>query len=195
MSEPWEQLDGESPQAYSAFRQYIDLHPKERSLFAVTEIIWPKRLTEPMRRKRKPHRTIETWSSRYEWVRRAKEYDAYLARVAVMDNTVKMREMADRQAMLAMAIQDKLITYVNEHMNPEELSPNVVARLLDVSSGLELRARDLLITVKEPGTAEDVERLEEMSVVEAAMRIASLFQGARAHRGRLTKDDDDSFDE
>jgi hypothetical protein len=195
MSEPWEQLDGESPQAYSAFRQYIDLHPKERSLFAVTEIIWPKRLTEPMRRKRKPHRTIETWSSRYEWVRRAKEYDAYLARVAVMDNTVKMREMADRQATLAMAIQDKLITYVNEHMNPEELSPNVVARLLDVSSGLELRARDLLITVKEPGTAEDVERLEEMSVVEAAMRIASLFQGARAHRGRLTKDDDDSFDE
>lgn len=59
---PWQQLDKESAKAYSAAKIYFELGP-ERSHEAVSQELG------------KSKALIQRWSTRYGWIKRAREYD------------------------------------------------------------------------------------------------------------------------
>jgi hypothetical protein len=71
---PWYRLEGEGPQAYAAFRCYLELGA-ERSLDRVGRNLYPTR-RRPGRRRRKRGKTgrLEAWSKRWRWVERALAY-------------------------------------------------------------------------------------------------------------------------
>lgn len=74
---PWEPRSSESMPAYAAFAEYRDLGP-ERSQDAVAEKL------------AKSRQLLSRWAAKYEWVTRAKAYDAHLdaIRVAAREQSV-----------------------------------------------------------------------------------------------------------
>src|SRR3954447_9403542 len=71
---PWYRQEGESPQAYAAFRFYLQLGAA-RSLDAVGRKLYPtKRRLGRARRKRGKTGRLETWSRRWRWVERVRAY-------------------------------------------------------------------------------------------------------------------------
>jgi hypothetical protein len=77
---PWYRQPGESPQAYAAFRFYLQLGPG-RSLVAVGRKLYPtRRRPGKARRKRGKTGRIEAWLKRWRWVERTLAYADHLAR-------------------------------------------------------------------------------------------------------------------
>src|SRR5215217_2986484 len=60
---PWRQQPGESSRAFAAFNAYKNLDPSERSISRVVSDLGKSRST------------IGGWSSRWNWVERAEEWD------------------------------------------------------------------------------------------------------------------------
>ena len=76
----FDRMDGESTQAYAAFRVYRDMPMGERSHKAVVE---------RMGRDPKFRRSVESWSSEWKWAPRVAKWDAWLE--------IKSREHAERR--------------------------------------------------------------------------------------------------
>jgi len=126
MSELWERLPGESAKAYEAFCVYRDLGPSERSLEKAR-----KMLPKPRSRK-----WIGEWSAKYNWVERAKAYDDYIEKRKREEKEKAILEMADRQARLAIAFQQRVAQRLQE-LDPSELSPSDLAKWFDVAAKIE----------------------------------------------------------
>ena len=118
---PWERQPGEPARAYGAFCIYRDLPPHERSLRAVAERLGGKR-SETGRRSTRP---LERWSSRWRWVERAARWDEEQDRRAREAQLRAVKEMRERHAKEAMALQQKALERL-KRMDPEELSPKDV---------------------------------------------------------------------
>ncbi len=88
---PWEQHPDESSKAYEAFRLYAEMG-SERSLEKVCQ------------NHIKSLPTVKKWSVQYQWVARARAFDAYLAdlELAMMESEFKDRakKWADRKEAL-----------------------------------------------------------------------------------------------
>lgn len=74
MASEWEQREGESGKAYSAFVSYLKLG--DRSL---------AKLAEKLGKSSGYTRQLQTWSSLYEWVRRTEAWDANIAAEALKE--------------------------------------------------------------------------------------------------------------
>jgi hypothetical protein len=77
--QPWERLPDESAQAYSAFRAYLEMPPRKRSIDKAAESIGAVRGTRGGRQgnRRAPSRVAE-WSSQHRWTERVKAWDAHV---------------------------------------------------------------------------------------------------------------------
>lgn len=125
--EPWEPQEGESARAYEAFCVYRDLGPK-RSIREVCGIL------------DKSRQHLGSWSSEFDWVKRAAAWDAEQDRIARIAQIEEIKEMRKRHASIAMRALTK-VSEALENIDPEEMSNSDIARLMDVSSKLERLSR------------------------------------------------------
>jgi len=125
MSELWERQPGESTKAYAAFCVYRDLGT-ERSLEKAGQM-----LDKPRTRK-----WLGEWSAKYKWVERAKAYDDYIEKRKREEKEKAILEMADRQARLAIAFQQRVAQRLQE-LDPSELSPSDLARWFEIAAKIE----------------------------------------------------------
>lgn len=163
---PWERQPGEPARAYGAFCIYRDLPPHERSLRAVAERLGGKR-SETGRRSTRP---LERWSSRWRWVERAARWDEEQDRRAREAQIRAVKDMRERHAKEAMALQQKALERLRA-MDPEELSPADVLRYFVEAAKLERLSRG------EPDTIQEQRSNWVDAVIEAWARHQAEKQG------------------
>lgn len=132
----WERLPGESAKAFEAFRLYRDLPPSERSV------------REVARRLNKNLTTIAQWSSKYRWVERAQAWDDEVDRRAREAHLRAVKEMRERHARYAVALQMKALDRLKQ-MDPDELEPLEVLKFIVEAAKLERLARGEPDTIQE----------------------------------------------
>jgi len=125
MSELWDRQPGESTKAYAAFCIYRDMGV-ERSIEKVYE----------KRSKRGPLSRLKNWSVKHNWVERAKAYDDYIEKRKREEKEKAILEMADRQARLAIAFQQRVAQRL-QVLDPSELSPSDLARWFEIAAKIE----------------------------------------------------------
>ncbi len=118
MAEIWERLPNESSKAYQAFCIYRDLGA-ERSLDKVAQ----------NRGKPGSRSWLDSWSTKYHWVERARAYDDYLEREKRKEQEKAILEMVDRHIKEAMALQQKALERLKT-LNPDELTTRDVLNYL-----------------------------------------------------------------
>jgi len=118
MAEIWERLPNESSKAYQAFCIYRDLGV-ERSLEKVAQ----------NRGKPGSRSWLDSWSTKYHWVERARAYDDYLEQEKRKEREKAILEMVDRHIKEAMALQQKALERLKT-LNPDELTTRDVLNYL-----------------------------------------------------------------
>lgn len=91
---PWERQPGESDSAWTAFVQYRDLGPAQRSLAKLGQIHG------------KDRRSYSAWSSERSWVARCAAYDAWVDRQTKLAEIEAIREMKRRHVQLGRDLQE-----------------------------------------------------------------------------------------
>lgn len=125
--EPWERQLNESPQAFEAFACYRDMGAS-RSLAKVSRVLC------------KCKALMERWSKENDWVKRAAAWDAEKDRVARQTQLSDIKAMRERHAAIAKKMMDTADSALN-NINPNEVSTNEIARLVEIASKLERISR------------------------------------------------------
>lgn len=125
--DPWERQPRESAPAFAAFRAYRDMG-EGRSLTRAAEEVGKSR--DLLRR----------WSRRWSWVFRAEAWDREEERLVRQATVKARREMSERHAKIAVAVQQKVVTRLAQ-IDPSELTPSDLIRWLEVSVKIERAAR------------------------------------------------------
>lgn len=125
--EPWERQFNESPQAFEAFAQYRDMGAS-RSLAKVSRVVC------------KSKALMERWSTEHDWVKRVAAWDAEKDRVARETQIKDIIDMRQRHAAIAKKMMDTADNALN-NINPNEVSTNEIARLVEIASKLERISR------------------------------------------------------
>lgn len=125
--EPWERQLNESPQAFEAFAAYRDMGAS-RSLAKVSRVLC------------KSKALMERWSTDHDWVKRVAAWDAEKDRVARETQINDIVEMRKRHAAIAKKMMDTADSALN-NINPNDVSTNEIARLVEIASKLERISR------------------------------------------------------
>lgn len=141
--ELWERQKGESNPRWEGFQTYRDLPPGKRSLRAVAEIL------------HKGEPTLKRWSAEDKWGERCEAYDRYLDAEAAKQKILGIAEMNKRHINAAEKILDKAIDGL-KHIEPDEMKPSDIAKLVDVASRLERLARGDATEVVETREGESI---------------------------------------
>ncbi len=128
---PWERQPGETTKAFEAFCIYRDLGV-DRSLAKVAEQL------------KKSGTLMGRWSGTYDWVNRAAAWDNEQDRIeretAEKERIKAIKSMRKRHAGLASAMLVKAATALQQ-LQPDEITPNEISRMVDVASKLERISR------------------------------------------------------
>lgn len=122
-TEVWERQEGESPQAFEAFRTYRDMGEK-RTLSAVARELG------------KSLQLIERWKKAWSWKDRALAYDHALDREAHKEAVKSLREMTKRHIKISVQIQSKALEAL-QRMNVEDMTPKDVREYIKMATELE----------------------------------------------------------
>jgi hypothetical protein len=130
--ESWERLAGESGAAYAAFCVYRDYGP-ERNIRKAVEAECKKRHGDYDRsRIEKRYRMWRLWSTQFQWVKRAEDYDQYLDRLKQTElrKTIEARGEAHREVTgkMLQVVKKKL-----EMMNPADLTQGTVSEWVETA--------------------------------------------------------------
>lgn len=125
--EPWERQFDESAQAFEAFACYRDMGAA-RSTAKVSRVLC------------KSVSLMNRWSAEHDWVKRVAAWDAEKDRVARETQIKDIIEMRQRHAAIAKKMMDTA-DHALEHIRPDEVSTNEIARLVEIASKLERIAR------------------------------------------------------
>lgn len=129
----WERQPKESAPAYKAFSIYRDMGA-ERGLRAVATQL------------SKSDTLIKRWSRTWNWVERARQYDDSLQREAqakAYKKAVKsLEEMQTRHIKTAVLMQ-KIAVEALDGLDPSELTPQDIVRLIKEGSKLESDVRNI----------------------------------------------------
>ncbi|MDR7496826.1 MAG: hypothetical protein QN174_07705 [Armatimonadota bacterium] len=109
---PWEQWDGETPQAYAAFLAYRDMGRADRSIRKLAEAYHQR----TGRKARTAAARFLRWSRKWSWVFRADQWDAWLDQTAEELLRERLGKLAEEwativrasRAAIAKALQDVL---------------------------------------------------------------------------------------
>ena len=120
---PWERQKGETPQAFEAFSIYRDMG-SSRSTAKVG------------RKLGKSKNLMDRWSSRWEWVERARAYDNDLERQERAEAAKDLKEARKRQRKTGYFMQKKA-TEALDRLNVEDLDANAIIRLIEEAGFLQ----------------------------------------------------------
>lgn len=133
MSEPavlaWDRQAKEPEKAYAYFALYRDLG-RTRTVAKVA--------AEVNRSRDYLHKLASTW----QWVRRAQAFDREGDRIYAESLAERRRDMADRHARIASALQAKIVARL-QSLDASKLTPGDVARWLEVATRVERLALGL----------------------------------------------------
>lgn len=143
---PWVRQEGESPQAYEAFRAYLNLGT-HRSLEKVSADL-PKGMT-----------LLRRWSARWGWVARVTAYDRHLAGAATDGLVNELLEARSKDLELVDKLRGHLSTRLDDFI-AKNLDPTVRwTQALRAMSELQKNA----FLIKEDAKASDqMDRVEEL---------------------------------
>lgn len=125
--QPWERQQGETSKAYEGFCAYRDLGPN-RSIAKAGQLLG------------KNQTTLEQWSAKYEWVKRAGEWDTEQDRIARQAQLEEIKKMRVRHAKLAEAMLMKAAKAL-ARLPEDEIKATDVSRMVDTASKLERISR------------------------------------------------------
>lgn len=131
----WQRQEDESSAAFEAFVAYRDM--QSRSLAKVAELLG-KELSH-----------IAGWSGRHRWVKRCVAWDNELDRRVQDDRVEQIKEMKRRQLETALEMQNvasaalrKLQAQIDDPDKRARITPDNIARLIDIGTRLERLNRD-----------------------------------------------------
>ena len=104
---PWERQKGESHQAFAAFHEYCLLGGK-RSLRKTAQSLG------------KSETLLSTWSSKWKWVERAREYDNEIVRQDIQQARDEIAEMRKRQIEIGKYFQSKGVDAIKQKVKDED---------------------------------------------------------------------------
>lgn len=144
---PWEQLQRESPKAYSAFVMYRDLGIR-RTLRKVAALYYE--VTEESvgagGENSNKVRNIEIWSSKFSWVQRAEKWDQHIQSLKDQRTEDDVLAMKERHASIAMAAQSRVVAALNS-VDPTKMNLLQLLQTLDIAVRNERLARGVPATV------------------------------------------------
>ncbi len=126
----WEPYPHESSEAFASFCLYRDMGPS-RSIDKVAMALRPER-----KRKgggRAAYGRLFEWSSKYQWVARAREYDIEKARIERAAWEEEQRELARKR----LQVSHKMLDRVNarlDSMAPEDIAVSQLPRWAEASA-------------------------------------------------------------
>lgn len=164
--QPYERQEGESAKAFEAFAKYRDMG-NERSVRKVAQEL-NKSLT-----------IIARWSSQWDWVERAKAYDAEMDRQALIQEEKKRKDMAKRHANLATVFQQKVYERMNK-LKPEELSTSDLIRWFEISVKIERLSRGEPTDISSLEHGGEVNQKHEHSFEEEVAKYANMYDRIRS---------------
>ena len=144
--ELWERQERESGPRWEAFQTYRNMPPGKRSTNEVAKSLG------------KAPRLIHKWSSEDKWQDRCEAYDRYLDAEATARRIEGIAEMNKRHIDVAEKILEKAANGL-DYIDPEDIRPSDVAKLVDTAAKLERLARG--------DATEVVENREGESIVQA----------------------------
>lgn len=162
MTAPYERQDGESKQSFEAFALYRDMG-LARSLAKVGEELG------------KSTTLMERWSSKYEWVERCKAYDQEMDRIAILENEQQRREMIREHAEVARKMLEK-VKLAAEALKPETLTPNEMAKWLDIAVKVERLSRGESTDISEVTHSGEVSEKHEHNIFKRVDQYAELYE-------------------
>ena len=134
--EEWDRQPFESMRAYSYFCLYLDMELLERSV---------KKIADKVGRS---VRMMWDLSSKWDWLKRAEAYDLHMQRLKLAAQEKARIEMAERQAREGTTLQNIAMGGVKNLLDEKgqvrkdvEMTPGVIARLLEVGVKIERLAR------------------------------------------------------
>jgi len=125
--EPWERQLNESPQAFEAFAAYRDMGAARSTAKGSRQLC-------------KSVSLMNRWSSEHDWVKRVAAWDAEKDRVARQSQLNDIKAMRERHAAIAKKMMDTADSALN-NINPNDVSTNEIARLVEIASKLERISR------------------------------------------------------
>ncbi len=179
-SELWEALPGEPAKAFAAFKAYRDTVAKDRSVRKVCAAYYGETSVS------KVNQWLR-WSSQFQWVNRAKAWDAEQDRIGLETQRQAVKTMKDRHARQAMALQQKAIERLKD-MKPEELGPKELLTYMIEAMKLERLARGEPETVTQENTRSvqtvvTVEKPESVDVDRVASIVRILAEAGAYQAG------------
>lgn len=171
----YERLEGESAKAFEGFVAYRDMGIT-RSIREVAEKLGKSRAL------------LERWSSKYNWVERAKVFDGDMDRKAILENEKQRREMVKRHANLSSMFQSKLVTRLNK-FDPNELSANDMIKWFEVSVKIERLSRGESTDISEVTHSGEVKETREYNIFQRVDQYADLYK-KMADRSRVSSNDE-----
>jgi hypothetical protein len=162
--ESWERLPGETGAAYAAFCAYRDFGP-DRNIRKAAEKTAPGTSPGAVAAKgAKLYRTWRQWSMRFQWLKRAADWDLYLDRMkqAEIRRTIEERGEAHRR------VTDKMLQVVSKKldmMEPGELTQGAVVDWVQTAINTERNVLGITASTddkdKQSGTAGDMRFVPE----------------------------------
>lgn len=124
---PWERQPGETIKAFEAFSVYRDLGVN-RSIEKAGKALGKSRVT------------LEPWSAKFLWVKRAAAWDAEQDRVARQAQLDEIKKMRKRHASLASAMLVKAAKAL-QRIPEDEIKAGDVSRMVETAAKLERISR------------------------------------------------------
>lgn len=188
---PWEQQPKETAKAFAAFTVYLEMHPEERSLRRVGEIIG------------KYYSQVTRWASQDDWSNRVRAHDTDTNRKRKAVNDREITKMHERQAKLAVAGQAAAFEAVKPFLpteanpKPSKMRVRDAIRLFDVMARIERTSRGEPETISEtrtpgatPETSIDDKRTTMLTLMEdpEALKAMDVLSKTLGFDGAKTDD-------
>lgn len=125
---PWERQPGETARQFAKFNAFLRLPAQTRTI------------RELARQTGRSLGLLGTLASRFRWIERAELWDEHMQRLQLAADEQARVEMAERHAQIAMGLQQRALTRLQQ-LQPEALDAKDVARFLEVATRLERLAR------------------------------------------------------
>lgn len=126
-NDPWERQEGESTKAFEAFCVYRDLGIQ-------------RSIAKAGRSLGKSQALLEGWSSKFDWVERAAQWDSEQDRIARQQQLEDIKKMRKRHATLAESMLIKAARALKQ-LPDDEIKAGDVSRMVDIASKLERISR------------------------------------------------------
>src|SRR5215510_2472769 len=143
--ESWEQLKGETPQAFSAFCAFRDCGA-ERTIRKAVDSFEKDEV-----RRAKRYNVFRNWSNQHRWRERAADYDRHIETL----KQTELRKTIEAQGEKHREVTGKMLDVVSkklDSMNPEDLTQGNVTEWVQTAIKAEREAAGLVTSSGKPET-------------------------------------------